>query len=778
MNLSEYEKSLDPSNWLSYFISKEKRRIRNIRHFQRILEGGRAVWRTKGVPLITSKWCGIFILFMFLLYYSFPIDLQLYRIAGIRTELPDFYLTLWQVHSTIIGIAFAIIIFFFESLSSRLPKAYQNLEHRFRQEFYERSAIMPLLFYNLFSIAYVGIIVAQSSRLLQGITLLVTSLLSICYLFAKALTFFQSASLEKTRLEIIDREINLSIEAEIDQRVSENLIYQLTEKTKYLEFSLLFRPVRVNLTTIDVFVDERRVITDINIGQILAIMERNNSKFFIFRGIGDTISPRDSVVGYAPEKLGKGAIESLKKCFKTRRVISKTDVDLAFDDLQNELSEAIERQNSRELSRIWDIYSKIVETFLQILRAYGITHSAKQAREAAAIRDWKPLARVQRDFYLAIERALKTKNREIIREIVNFPLIMLITAKNNLDHLVFRRFKGFFATLYLKSLEERKEVNKFVTYDILEGIQTYISAGLIFALQHDDLKKEEIAGYSSYLIESLSIYESLLKASMEKGETEDFRILGHSLDVILEHFRPDEVRPYLPEIEVRLKNPGLSSDERERWNQILEAKKEKIDLRKRAEKYIQQIWYGLGGWLTELFSDDRIKVVVFRDLFRQVADHFTDLKSFTSLFVDYINITDSSHDWIWWRIRSEPTPALFTAEVGEITSAWLKRFYCIQGARLTSNRTVSPDLIQPSLKLRHKFNPIKDMCERIKREMDKWSIVIAEGDAKQSCQKVDNLLENIALTVEKQKKIEDDWLISQPLSESKIAEFRKAVIEE
>jgi len=774
MTASEYERSLDPSNWLSYYVSREKRRIRKLGLLQRISEDISLAWKTEVISLLTSKWSFILILFLFFLYYLFPIDQNLYLFVNLVEPKFEYFLTLWQVHSAIIGIAFVIIIFLFEMLSSRIPEAYRNLENRFRHEFYKRSAILPLLFYNLFSIVYIGITVAQSSRLFQNITLLLVSILSICYLFAKAFTFFQTDSLEKVRLEIIINEVNRSVETEIDRRISTNLLYQIAERNKNLEFSLMIRPqiLYSDLIPIDLDIDEIREITDINIKSILTTMEMCNGKFFIYKGIGYTISPRDRVVGWVSNGVTKEVIEKLRKCFRSRKVVLKRDLDLAFDDLQNEINGAIDKQNLQELTRIWDIYYRIMESFLKSLHFYGIRYDAKITDG-----EWRPLRRILLDYFLVIDNALRSGNKEIIKRIINFPYIMLTLATQNLDHLIFKRFKGFFATIYFKSLEEDDLLQKFIAEQFLSTIETYISVNLLYVLQHNDLKKEEINEYLSYLIESLGIYENLLRAAMEKERIEDFKRFEDSLDNILEHFKPDRDRPYLIEIETKLRNPQLRPEEQEKWRKILEIRKEKINVRNRAENYIQQIWFGLGGWLSELFRKEKIEETTFKELYEQIGSHFTDLKSFSSLFLSSIDLFEAPHDWKWWRIRNNKSNFRFLIEADKIND-WLIRFYCIQGSRLTPHKITSPDIINPSPKLKNRIASIKRICDEIKQEMEKWSSVIAEGDAKRSCQKVDNFLRIITFAVKKQRKIEDDWLINQPLSQKKIAEFKSAVIEE
>lgn len=259
---------------------------------------------------LTSKWSFFPILILLFLFFIFPIDDVIFRNLPISGWTPDYYLTLWQVYGAIVGLSFVALFFSYEAFFSRVTSTFKNLEFRFRQEFYKKTLVQPLLFFNLFSLVYVGVVI-NTPRPFQSITLLVISILSICFLFANAVSFFESDEMEKTRSRILQSEIVASTDAEVDRRLSTNLLLKIHEKNEQLKYELLSveeedrKPVRLE-------VSERKRISDIAIDKIVSKMKSANSKFYLKKGIGDIVSPKYSIVGTVPKNIDDKTIDALK----------------------------------------------------------------------------------------------------------------------------------------------------------------------------------------------------------------------------------------------------------------------------------------------------------------------------------------------------------------------------------------------------------------------------------------------------------------------------------
>lgn len=287
--------------WLSYYVNIQKAKLLKLgkrERFKGFIKNGAVEFQKR----MTSQWLFFapVILATLFLFFIFPVDIILYSyFPSIITWTGDYYLTLWQVYGALIGLSFVVLFFFYEAFVSRISSEYRKLEFRFRQEFYKRTMLQPFLFFNLISLVYVGIVINIASRSLQSITLFVISILSICLLFAKAVHFFDSDEMEKTRLRILQGEISASIDAEVNRRISANLLRIYNEKSAFLKYSPLSLE-EINSKPIKLLVIDRERIADIAIDRLFAKTESKRIMLNLKKGISEIVSAKYSIVGFVP----------------------------------------------------------------------------------------------------------------------------------------------------------------------------------------------------------------------------------------------------------------------------------------------------------------------------------------------------------------------------------------------------------------------------------------------------------------------------------------------
>ncbi len=143
-------------NWiprsLSYYVNIQKNKMLNLNRRKRLMDYYRQ--HSKGAAIfLTSKWSFIAVILLLSLYFIFPIDRTIYAATPVLGWNDNYYLTLWQVYGAIVGLSFVALFFSYEAFFSRVTSNFKNLEFRFRREFYQKTLVQPLLFFNLFSVS-------------------------------------------------------------------------------------------------------------------------------------------------------------------------------------------------------------------------------------------------------------------------------------------------------------------------------------------------------------------------------------------------------------------------------------------------------------------------------------------------------------------------------------------------------------------------------------------------------------------------------------------------
>ncbi len=761
------------SKGLSYYVNVQKGRLLKRTKFQTL---GEFIKRhmVEIQSLLTSKWSLVPIAAMLALFFIFPIDRYFFAFFPmVSSWSSDYYLTLWQVYGAIVGLSFVVLFFFYEAFISRISSSYKNLEFRFRQEFYRKTLLQPLLFYNLLSLLYVGIAINVASRVFQSITLLTVSILSICLLFAKAVSFFDGDELEKTRLQILRSEIVDSIDTEVNRRISANLLLQISEKNEYLKY----HPIALgesNHKPIQLGVSERDRIVDISIDKVMTKIQLTKTSFYLQKGIGEIVSSKYSIVGSVPRETEEKTIEMLKNSFRLKKEPSRRDLHLVFDDIEEQLILAVDRRSSKDLARFLEIYYYSIEELLRTFRLYGVSYSPQQAKQGDFLNEWEPIIRIQKDFYHLIEISIETGNREIIRATVDFVGDILNLSNENNDFLIFYRFKSFWLNIYYLALDiHDKALRDFVIEVLLRKVKDF-SHNLLLHLEFSEVTKEEVDRYQEYVLSSLLLNEQLLKVTIEKKALDAFIQIDKNLCAISEDYDPEGHRPYVGEIEANLMDTSLSPEERKQLSESLQIANVKIQLKHDVGQLILEIWLGIGGWITELYTKNKLSKDEANQFLKHVLEHFKDMKSLASAYTETADLSQQfKHAWEWWELEDKTG-----AVMGLRQEEWITRFYCIAGILLTPNKIEADQSIESTHESASTLSVVKAQCLKISNDFEKLGPIIGNISSSDFAVKSENFIKLHERAVEKQREIESKWLREQPLDEEKIAEFKTQVTNE
>lgn len=465
---------------------------------------------------------------------------------------------------------------------------------------------------------------------------------------------------------------------------------------------------------------------------------------------GDILSKDYNVLCYVPIDTAPTVVQGIRRCFVLKE-IGEVVLSDALDEVREETREAIRTGSIAKLDRVLEMYLSLLERFLEQTRAYGIHYDLETARSTTGF-GWPPISEIRRNIIQAVEHAFKEGDLETIRWMVYFPKTVADLAVRHSDHYLFHEFTSFFPFIYFLG---SKIANARIADFAIDRSWRYLkemSLRLRYLLE-DATEIKRIDDLKDYLIQILLTYNSLLKAALDNKDFKSFKEFGFALDDVLKHFEP---RTSFFVLESQLASPQVTQKQKDNIKCQLEAKKRLVESKERVEGTKNCIWFGLGGWITRLFREQRLSKEEFSTLFSEISTRFDNLEKISATFALLTHFADTRFGWNFWVLSEKREGEV----IGIDTHEWLDWFYCIQGVRLTPISIGQGTPIRPSRLIVGKIEHLKNVCSKIIEEPKKWDSILNNNIK----DKASSFLLLNQRASEKQIKAEKQWLIEQELS--------------
>ncbi len=273
-------------------------------------------------------------------------------------------------------------------------------------------------------------------------------------------------------------------------------------------------------------------------------------------------------------------------------------------------------------------------------------------RDSRLFSDWPVLSQIEGNYYVILEEALRSTNRDIIHLAIDFPLDIVYISYEFRDHLAFRRFARFFPDIYKAAarLIEDKSLKEFVNDRIWRSLQDYINLRIMSKLEDSNVSNEDIATYGGYTIEIASIFNTLLKMTIDLNDFNQFTAYGRAFNEMVE-WLGDSPADQVADLEHYLQR---ATDDKLRKDHEAElANKEKLaELEASFNQKRKLIWLGIGGWLVHLVSSDRLLPESYKEWADVVAKAFPDLEIlYKTYLIDHNSSYVISRDWTSWELQ-------------------------------------------------------------------------------------------------------------------------------
>jgi hypothetical protein len=446
---------------------------------------------------------------------------------------------------------------------------------------------------------------------------------------------------------------------------------------------------------------------------------------------------------------------------------------------KDELIEAIHNSNISTVELLLNRYTFLIRSFLSAMRDYNVRYTMEMVeKDSRLISDWYVLSKIEGDFYTILEEALRSTNREIIHQIIDFPLDIIYIADEFRDHLTFRRFARFFPEIYRLSarLIEDKSLSEFVYDRIWRSLQDYINLRIMSKMEDSNVPTEDITTYHGYALEIAFLFNSLLKMTIDARDIDQFKAYGRAFNEMVQwlHVVPSDRVADLEHCLIYTKDEKQRKD----YEEELSKKKHIAEFENDFNEKRLMIWLGIGGWLAHLVSSNRLMPETYKQWEEVVAQTFADLAIlYKTYLIDKNSRYIVSRDWISWKLQEQEENEKGTFIVGGLidSDSWITNYYCRRGIELSQIDIDRMQKIIPSIDDRDIFDEVSKVAESFKNS-ENWKKTF-DFPADQIDERIKPFIQIHQRISNHLREMIEDHLIGAPLDPGLILNFKLRVTE-
>ena len=449
-----------------------------------------------------------------------------------------------------------------------------------------------------------------------------------------------------------------------------------------------------------------------------------------------------------------------------------------ISNVKDQFSAAIMNSRTGEVEELAKLYIGLSEEFLEQMLRFGGGYTAEQAHKErhTLLSGWQQVRWLSYDIRDLMEQAIKTKNQEIIREVVYIPIVIARRATEKNDHYLFQEFIGFSQLIYSFALrEEDEKLRKFLIDRSWRYLKEIADIYIEPRLRKDDLEDGEMKSIRDFSIFFLITFQDLIKSAFDNNDFESFQLFKDAAIKLFKHFSPSEAVVSAHSLEWYLKNPSLTTEQKEKYTVALEKQKERENIEKEICDRKNQMMFGLTSWILEHFvrhKEDAGTKKFYEEMQKTLPKDIVEL---TDIFIQCHSFeTENFWGWGWWEVVSD----------GDVHSIQvlekLEKVYAINALKILSAKNadeIASIKLPPSRDLSYLAEGVRDLIktlDNIKANPQQWEFVV---DALAAA-KTDALKGIIEKAKEEQEKEEMESKRKQPISQEKVEQFKVSVVRE
>lgn len=489
------------------------------------------------------------------------------------------------------------------------------------------------------------------------------------------------------------------------------------------------------------------------------------------------VTEKDSIIlavdRRAVKKEDTQTLNLLGKIAREVAIIEKEDafseeITAELASLRDQFILAINEKRVSKIDEHARAYIKIAEAFWETLADYDIRYdfeSARQERSAFNFSSGLNIGWLLHDVRDYVERAIETRDRQVIQEVIALPNAISHLALKFRDQYLYQQFIQIPAFVYwLAKNEDNEKLRSFVigrTWRHLSELATYVIESEITRKKNT---AEDIKSYNEFTIPILQAFQSLIKEAYDNRDLENFNTF---LTEFSKLFR--RVQETYPEWNYNLRLKGADSEE-ERGSILSEkaVQEARIQAGKDIRNRKLQILVGLSAWLLEKARENP-EDADLKKFFAAVRTYLpTDIIKLTKV-LEGLKRWDTDSEWGWsnWEFSAD----------GEVHTvdfpSKINRLYVVQALHSLQSNGANRDVqLTPSRTLESAMNekhgPLWNIASAIEQNPEAWADVLTQAEIA----KVPELKAIFKRLEVAQKEIDNQQVKNATPDASKVTEFK------
>ena len=682
-------------------------------------------------------------------------------LLGASHPLPkegNLYQNLIAIHAGIGTIIFALVIFVAESLRDDETKDKARV-------LLKESFLFPLVVAEI--LAFFIFVLCNLNFWILAILIVGIGLLTIASLYKTILVLLNKYRFAQKRSELLQERLLQSVDLAIEERIGNNiLLSRLNNET----IKLLDSPFPPDNESDYYSFNAKKtgIVSDLDLGNLMELadtIEANaNENGFSFSGtkkhdvdVGKEektqktkltpleINRRRHIVKKFHDAVNENdrtLIRVDKKLLSDPDKLRKVEflVDEAFivkpDDsfakevhyeisgVKDQFISAINNKQLGKIEELVNLYIKLGEGFLEHIAKYSGINSAEQARKErySFSGGWEEIRWLSTDIMDIYEKAIQSRDREIIRNVAYLPIAIAKRAARENDHYLFQEFTWFAELLYEFATKENDEdLKNFLADRSWQWLKEVSDYDIEIRLRKHGLHKEEAGNLKDFAIHLFITFQSLLKKAFDNRDFGSFEKIKKAAYELFDRFQPSESTYNAEEMKLQLENTELTKHQKSETESLLEHQLMIEEIERNIKARRNQMFFGLASWILEEFLQNKNDEEV-RKFYNSIETVFpSSIKELTDIFLKTNNHeVESFWGWWQWEVKEEGI-SWHTGFSGK-----LQRFYVVKSLSLVaekSNEEVEK-IAWPSSET--SLTELIEILAKIKADSDDWKFILKE----------------------------------------------------
>lgn len=504
-----------------------------------------------------------------------------------------------------------------------------------------------------------------------------------------------------------------------------------------------------------------------------------NSNRYILKKFNDEIIPGRNKV-FCVEKVLIGKNEKLLNILRRlteeifivkKRNNFKKEIRQELSEKKDQLIEAVRNKQIGKIEELIDFYLNLIESFLGYLKKYKLEYSFESAinERTSLFSEWKEITWLFSDLRDIFEKAIESRDRNIILQFSYLPNSVAIISINYNDHYLFQKFLYFYKFLYWYAKKIKDvDLEELMIEKTWFHLQELADFSIETKLLKEDFNSSKINSLKDYAVFIFIILQELLKDSYEKKDFSSFEKFNKVAVKIFRNFKPsisiNNVESYKSQLTIQ----GLDVSQKQLILEALEKQKNLESIEKEINFRRNQMFFGLVSYILSQLKEKNFKGT--ENNYFEIMDNNLNFKlqKFTDLFIE-TNKSDAEHFWNWdfWELK-DTDEAQWIDFKGK-----LAEYYCFKVLKLLSGLKEN-EVINFKLPLDREFTYLAGKNDRfysildnIAKNKESWINILPDT----AFQRIDTFKKILADTIKRQEKADNEQKRITKISGVKVKEL-------